>query len=140
MACLLTGSGNIASGQQSDHLLMAAAYDAWATAKHKVGSTTVLPGSPCCASTVQLVYEYLCCALTQPLQSLLQQVLHCADKCLASTHAQCVLLKRICGLHNMINCGCTGVGQRFTTGKRGSVHAAGWAAGSKGVCSKAFLE
>ncbi|KAL3158036.1 hypothetical protein ABBQ32_011644 [Trebouxia sp. C0010 RCD-2024] len=31
------GSGNIASGQQSDHLLMAAAYDAWATAKHKDG-------------------------------------------------------------------------------------------------------
>lgn len=36
LPCLLTGSGNIASGQQSDHLLMAAAYDAWATAKHKV--------------------------------------------------------------------------------------------------------
>ena len=44
LPCLLAGSGNIASGQQSDHLLMAAAYDAWATAKHKVGSNAC--GSP----------------------------------------------------------------------------------------------
>ena len=30
------GSGNIAAGQQSDHLLMAAAYNGWAAAKAKV--------------------------------------------------------------------------------------------------------
>ena len=32
------GSGNIASGQQSDHLLMAAAYNGWLAAKLKVCS------------------------------------------------------------------------------------------------------
>lgn len=44
--CLLTGSSNIASGQQSDHLLMAAAYDAWATAKHKVDSHACVSPPP----------------------------------------------------------------------------------------------
>lgn len=34
--CVSAGSGNIASGQQSDHLLMAAAYNGWLAAKQKV--------------------------------------------------------------------------------------------------------
>lgn len=34
--CVSAGSGNIASGQQSDHLLMAAAYNGWQAAKQKV--------------------------------------------------------------------------------------------------------
>ena len=36
VGCVSAGSGNIASGQQSDHLLMAAAYNGWLAAKHKV--------------------------------------------------------------------------------------------------------
>ena len=38
------GSGNIASGQQSDHLLMAAAYNGWLAAKLKV-----CPLPACCS-------------------------------------------------------------------------------------------
>lgn len=42
------GSGNIASGQQSDHLLMAAAYNGWLAAKLKVCSL------PACGSCIRM--------------------------------------------------------------------------------------
>jgi len=44
------GSGNIASGQQSDHLLMAAAYNGWLAAKLKV-----CPLPACCSCS-----HYMC--------------------------------------------------------------------------------
>ena len=43
-----TGSGNVASGQQSDHLLMAAAYKGWSEATAKVCSLAAcLSAVPC---------------------------------------------------------------------------------------------
>lgn len=46
------GSGNIASGQQSDHLLMAAAYNGWLAAKLKVCS---LPACGSCSNILCLL-------------------------------------------------------------------------------------
>ena len=36
LLCCIAGSGNVASGQQSDHLLMVAAFDGWTAATAQV--------------------------------------------------------------------------------------------------------
>jgi len=118
------GSGNIASGQQSDHLLMAAAYNGWLAAKLKVCSL------PACGSCSNIIY--ICLALTGFISYVTRDIcdLFCAAVAINLTRELAICLQL--PVLQIPDCA-------SSVTYAGMWHA-GWQAGRASVCPQALPE